>query len=333
MRSGRVVAIVAAVLSLGAGVRAGDGIATLSLGQTIALPGVHGRLDHMAISDRGMRLFVAALGNGSVEVVDLRGGRRVDSIAGLSEPQGVAALPGNRIIVTNGGSSTAAIYDARALTLLRNIPLRADPDNIRLDADAKHIYIGCGGYRDGALGVLDLDQLGAPHFIALPGHPESFQLEANGPRIFVNVPGAHEVTVVDPETGRAVAHWAIPDARGNFPMALDEGNGRLFIGCRDPARLLVLDISDGERVAEYPCVADSDDIFYDGRARRVYVSGGGGTISIFRQEDPDHYVQIDSVETRRGARTARFDPEHRRLCVAVPADGTKVAEIRAYRVE
>ena len=103
------------------------------------------------------------------------------------------------------------------------------------------------GYGDGALAVIDPEKVKKLADIKLDGHPESFQLEAQGKRIFVNVPSASQVAVIDREKRAVVARWDVKQAGANFPMALDEANHRLFLGCRQPAKVLVLDAEAGAR--------------------------------------------------------------------------------------
>jgi DNA-binding beta-propeller fold protein YncE len=296
----------------------------------IELKGVEGRIDHMAIDLSSNRLFVAALGNNTIEVVDLQASRVIKSVSGLKEPQGLLVVPGTRqLIATNGESTSAQIYDKDSLELLKEIPVREDGDNIRYDAVSKRIYIGCGAGREGALAALDPEGDAPVGQAPLSGHPESFQLERKGSRIFVNVPTANKVEVVDRESGKAVDSWPIAE-HDNFPMALDEAHARLFIGTRNPAKLLVLDTRSGRRVAALDSVKDADDIFYDAAAKRIYVSGGEGFVSVIEQADPDQYRLVEKLPTREGARTSLFVPEASTLFVALPKRGDKSAEIRVY---
>ena len=110
--------------------------------------------------------------------------------------------------------------------------------------------------------------------------------------MFVNLPGSQKVDVIDRAKFAVVTSWTTDDAQSNFPMALDEGAGRLFIVCRKPAVLLVLDAGSGAVVAKLPTVGDSDDVFYDQKRRRIYVSGGEGAIAVYQQKDADHYNKI-----------------------------------------
>lgn len=295
----------------------------------IELPGVQGRIDHLALDAPGQRLFVAALGSGSIEVVDLAQGRRVARLEGFREPQGLFFLPEpGRLFVTEGAGTGLAILDGNPLTRSA-IVLPEDADNIRYEAGARRLWVGAGGGRSGALAAVDPDRGKVVSRIALDAHPESFQLEAGGPRIFVNVPGRQEVQVVDRERRQAVARWSLPYA-ANFPMALDEGRGRLFVGCRRPARLLVLDGETGRLVAELDSPGDADDIFVDSQSQRVYVSAGEGLLRVYTSREGDRFEAIGDVATGPGARTSLLVPELHRLYVAVPARGQAPARVLVF---
>jgi YVTN family beta-propeller protein len=299
--------------------------------QTIRLPGVEGRIDHLAVDLTDRRLYVAALENDTLEVVDLKTDKRIDQIDGLQEPQDVAYVPAtHKLIVTNGAGGTADIYDARSLRRLLQVDLGPDPDNVRYDPATDRAYVGYGEGSGAALAVLDLKTETKVADIKLSGHPESFQLEDKGERIFVNVPDSGRVEVVDRKKGSVVATWPIQDASENFPMALDEKHHRLFVGTRSPARLLVLDTDTGKTLASLDSPGDADDIFYDAEARRIYVSGGAGSIGVFEQKDADHYKPLGELSTAEGARTLLFVPELRRLYLAVPDYGARQPEVRVY---
>jgi DNA-binding beta-propeller fold protein YncE len=298
--------------------------------QTISLPGVEGRIDHFSVDLDGQRLFVAALGNNTVEVVDLAAGQDSASIAGFSEPQGVMYVPGSdKLFVSNAGDGTVESFDGTTFDLLNVTPFASDADNLRYDASADQLYVG---YGTGALGVLDATSEEVVGDIRLAGHPESFQLEKFGPRVFINVPTARRIQVVDRQQGVVVANWPVP-VGGNFPMALDEDNQRLFVAARSPAQLLVYDTSSGDLVAQLDCAGDADDVFYDPVKGRIYVSGGAGFVSVFQQDDADQYELIVNIPTAAGARTALFVPEFNRLYLAVPHRGAQAAEIWVYEVQ
>lgn len=301
----------------------------LRLVATVPLTNVEGRIDHLAVDLRQQRLFVAALGNNTVEVIDLAAMRVFKSIGGLHEPQGIRYLPDqHRIVVANGGDGAVVFFDDASLAEAHTTPLSGDADNVRYDSQARRVYVG---YAGGALGVLDTEgtHLGD---VPLTGHPESFQLETSGPRIFVNVPSSGYVAVVDRNKLSVTTTWPVTAAGANFPMALDEPNHRVFIGCRRPARLLVYDTTTGRLVTDLEVAGDTDDVFYDEATKRIYVSGGEGFITVLRQDGPDRYRTIQKLATAAGARTSLFVPELRRLFLAVPHRDAQRAEIRVYDV-
>src|SRR5829696_7466810 len=310
------------------------GTSALEQVQAIALPNVSGRIDHMALDAQGGRLFVAALGNNTLEVINLKAGKVTDEIKGLKEPQGVVYVPeDNKLLITNGDGDSVDIYDAQSLKLLNQVVLGDDPDNVRYDATTGYAYVGYGTGNGSALGVVDVRTGTKVSDITLSGHPESFQLEDSGQRIFVNVPTAGHIAVVDRNKGSVVETWPLSNAAENFPMALDEADQRLFVGTRSPAKLLVLDTETGTLTTSLDSSGDADDIFYDMQNKRIYVSGGEGAISVFEQTDPDTYSLLDKVDTAEGARTSLFVPDSGTLYVAVPHRGSQQPEVHAFQTK
>jgi DNA-binding beta-propeller fold protein YncE len=303
----------------------------LKLRQTITLSGVEGRIDHFAFDPSGERLFVCALGNNTVEVIDLRKGERIHSIAGLGEPQGVAYVPEvNRLFVANGKHGICKVYDGKSFQVVGELDFKDDADNVRYDEATKRIYVGFGS---GGIAVVDAPGGKQVRSIKLSAHPEAFQLEKNGSRIFVNVPNSRHVAVIDRDKGEVLATWKTDLAFENFAMALDEANHRVFIGCRLPSRLVVLNADSGDVVAKIDISGDSDDVFYDSKRHRIYAICGAGKIDIIEQADAKTYQALTKVDTANGTRTGLFVPERDTLFVAVPHRGSQQAEIRCYRVK
>src|SRR6266446_9837335 len=268
--------------------------------QEIPLPGVQGRLDHFTIDAKRKRVIFSGLGNNSVQIVDVFAGRMIHQIDGLAEPQGTLYLAEwDKLFVANSANGHVDVYDGDKFTLLDTIDFGegSDPDNLRYDAVAKKIYLG---YGDGAIAVIDpVTDKRLPTEYKLEGHPEGFQLEAKGPRIFVNVADKKYVAVIDRTTGK-VTTWGLGGAAANFPLTLDEAHQRVFVGTRKPAHLVVFDTASGKIVSSVPAAGDMDDLFYDAARNRVYVPGGEGVISVLQQTDPDHYVPMEKAVSSIG---------------------------------
>jgi DNA-binding beta-propeller fold protein YncE len=309
----------------------------LSLETTIPLPNVKGRIDHFSVDVKGQRLFVAAVENHTLEVIDLKSGQRVHTIADLAEPQGVFYDAGTNRLFVACGDGVTKIFDGTTFQLLTSAKFPDDADNIRYDARSKSVIVGYAGAKElrkraegtGGLGFLDSDGKRTGD-IVIDAHPESFQIEENGPRLFVNVPDKKEIEVIDVVKRIVLEWWKVTSSRNNFPMALDESHHRLLVGCWEPPLLLVLDTQTGKEVSSVEIAGKTDDLFYDSRRGRVYVLTSQGFLEIFQQKDTDHYERVARYPTPLGTQTGLFVPEWGKLFAAVREQGERSAEIRAY---
>jgi len=294
------------------------GLPPLVLERTIPLPGVSGRIDHMAVDLRRGRLLVAELGNGTVEAIDLAAGKVVHRIIGLKEPQGVGYSPRDDLVaVASAGDGSVRLFRGDDLAPVGTVPLGDDADNVRLDTRANRFVVG---YGSGGLAILDPVTRSVVGKMELPAHPEGFQLDPSAGGAYVNVPDAGQVAVLDLVTGKQVASWRVPGLRANFPMTLDGVGAVLATVFRHPARLVLLDTKNGGVLANLATCDDADDVFFDAKRRRVTVSCGDGTVDILQQnQDAAGYRPVARIQTQSGARTSLLVPELDRLFVAAPA--------------
>jgi YVTN family beta-propeller protein len=299
----------------------------LQLEAKILLGDVRGRIDHMAVDLKRQRLFVAELGNDSVGVVDLANRSMIRTIAGLSEPQGIGYEPStDTVYIANARDGSVRLFEANEYKEIGRLELGSDADNVRIDAAANRVIIG---YGDGGLAVLDPSVRRKITSISLKAHPESFQIEPDSGRIFVNLPNAHAVAVVDGRTGKQVATWPM-DKGGNFAMTIDRDHGRILVVFRSPAQLAAFSLTDGKPIASAETCDDVDDLFMDSKRGRVYVSCGPGYIDVF-EVDGSVYRRITRIPTATGARTSLFVPEMDRLFVAVRAGPAEPAAIWVFK--
>jgi WD40 repeat protein len=275
---------------------------------------------------RGL-LFVACYVNNTVGIVDLKSGHLIRSIGGLSNPQGVAWVPdAGKLFVSNAGDGTVYIYDGGSFAQVGKVTLPGDADNLRYDGGTRLLYVG---YGSGGIASINTTTNSVASTRALPAHPESFQLEAHGRAVYANVPPSNLVVAFDKVTGSSISNRSMTG--NNFPMALDEAGGRLFVGTRSPPELRVLDTSSPSlrSVANVTIAGDPDDIFYDSARGALYVSCGQGSLEVIKQIDAYHYSRAQTVATGAGARTSLLVPELGSLYVAVPA-GAGQAEVLVF---
>jgi YVTN family beta-propeller protein len=303
----------------------------LHLITSIALPNVNGRIDHLSFDPDAHHLFIAALGNNSVEIVDLKNNTVIRSIKDLSEPQGICYIPGkNLFFVANGGNGVCDVFSADLFKKIVSVQLASDADNIQYDTVNGKVYVG---YGNGGIAIIDAATLKQVADVKLQGHPESFQLDIQAKRLYVNVPDKQQVEIIDLDKRTVIDRWQLTAAKSNFAMALDAANHRLFIGCRHPAKLLVMDCISGKQVAAINADSDVDDVFYNQKNGDIYLSCGGGYLDVIRQQNANKYALIETIASRPGARTALFIPRINRLVVASPKANRSSAQLLVYNTE
>jgi DNA-binding beta-propeller fold protein YncE len=342
----RILTLAFVTLLTASSLAAGQESSALLLERRIALPNVKGRIDHMSVDVKGERLFVAAVGNHTLEVIDLKAGQPVHTITDLDEPQGVFYdASTNRLFVACGGNGVTKIFDGTTFKVLATVKFPDDADNIRYDARAKRLVVGYAGAKQlrnraegtGGLGFIDSNGNKIAD-VVIDAHPESFRLEELGNRIFVNVPDKKEIEVIDRTQLTVLARWPVTSAQGNFPMSLDEAHHRLFTATWKPSRLLVFDTETGKEVAEGETAGPSDDLYYDAGRGRIYVltgSGpgapGGGFLEVFQDRDQTHYERIAHYAAPPHMQTGLFVPEWGKLFAAAQGQAEQNAEICVYK--
>jgi len=302
----------------------------LKLEKVIEIPGVGGRIDHMAINLKERVVYIAALGNNTIEVLDLKKGAIIRSIKGVEEPQGIAYIPEqNEIAVASGGNGNCVFFNATTFEKVATVHLAGDADNIRYDAVEKKMYVG---YGNGAMALIDPVAHKQTGNVKLSGHPESFTLDKKNNKLYVNVPDDHNITVIDLQRFTIANTWKINKYRANFPMALDTFSNLIFVGYRHPAVLVAYDGKTGKQVIANQLVGDVDDIFYYANKQEIIASGGDGSINIFKRGHGTTLKRVADIPTRAGARTSLLIPSLQSFILAERANGGNAATITVYKI-
>lgn len=310
----------------------------LRLVQTISIPSVKGRLDHMDVDVRGQRLFVAGLENGTLEIVDLRAGKRIRSIPGFKKPQGVLYVPElNKLFVASGDDAMLRVFKGDTLDLLDSIQLEPGPNRVVYEPHTNLVYVGYGG-RDagkdyGEVGIINAKDDKRIADIRVSAHPSELLLNKSGTTLFVFISIANELQVLHMNKRQVVATWKVSSERPG-DAAFDESSSRLMIGTRKPPEIIVMDSQSGKDIAHLATAEGMDGVYFDSRRKRVYVSGGRdmpeGFACIYQQRDADRYDTIGKIPTRAGAGTSFWSPELDRYYVAVPANDKQDAAVFVY---
>lgn len=313
-------------------------VAPLRLVQTIPMPNVKGRLDHLDVDVGGRRLFVSGLENGSVEVVDLKAGKWVRSIPGFHKPQGILFVPElKKLFVASGDDGVLRVYDSGAHDLLASIKLDIGPNRLAYDTERKLLYVGYGGKdagKDyGEIAVIDAVRDKVAANIRVAAHPAELLLNNSGERLIVLIPASSHIQLVDTKKREVVATWPVSSKQPG-DAAFDEPFHRLLIGTHTPPEMIVMDSNNGREIAGLPTVEGMDGVYYDSLRKRVYISGGrgfdAGYVFVYQQRDADHYAAIAKIPTRAGAGTSFWSPQLNRYYVAAPAHNGYQASILVF---
>jgi DNA-binding beta-propeller fold protein YncE len=306
----------------------------LVLQQTITLPGVTGKFDHFAIDLQGNRLFVAATGNHSVEVINLASGKVVQSISGLGKPHGLEWIASTRTLyVADGALAELRQYRGTPLELAGQIKLSEDADDMVANEANHLLFVGHGGTAaetPARVAVVDTDGFRLKRDIPVATHPEALEIDQAGQRVFANIADSNDIAVLDGAGNSVTGDWKLSGAGHNVPLAYDSENHVLYVACRIPAVLLALDASTGWERARIPTGEGADDLFYDQSAHRVYLIAGAGEVDVFQAGAHGALRSEGIVATESGAKTALFVPAQALLYVGIPGAGARPAAIRVY---
>jgi DNA-binding beta-propeller fold protein YncE len=304
---------------------------TLKLTQTIPLKGRPGKLDHLALDAKEDRLFVANKPNNTLDIVDLKAGKLLRQIAAQQGIQGIAyAADLDRVFVGLGQGGYCNVFDGKDYKLLKSIKFMDDSDNVGYNPKTKLVYVA---HAENALGVIDAKTFEVKADIKLPATAEQFELEAARPKLYVNITSLNQVAVIDTDTNKITTTYPVKMAGANVPMAFDEPNKRLFLGCRKPAMLVVMDSDSGKEIASVPIGGEVDNLFFEAKRKRLYAVCGEGVISVIRQVNADKYEALETIATEKTARTGLLDAEGSRFFLAVPRlAGKDAPEVRVYKV-
>jgi DNA-binding beta-propeller fold protein YncE len=310
-----------------------QGTSPLTLERTIALPDGTGKFDHFAYSPSVDRLFVAATGNHSIEVIDLTNDKVVQTVPGLGKPHGLAwVAETGRLFASDGLQADLKIYDGAPFKQMKSIQLSEDADDMVYDGKTKLLYTGHGGSAadPAMIAVVDTTNGTLVTNLSVSTHPEGMDIDPARERIFANIADSAEVAVIDGATHAQSATWKLTRAKDNVPLAYDEEHQILFVACRKPARLVVLDGNSGKELADLPSDSGADDLFYDAELHRIYLIAGSGAIDVY-EIDANKNVRAGGVtKTSPGAKTGLLVPSQHSLYVGAAANGGKQAAILVY---
>jgi hypothetical protein len=323
----------------------------LRLVRTIPLPGVTGRLDHMGVDLERKRLFVAAVTNNTLEVVDLTGGKVINNLTGFRDTQDALFVGGdfNKLYVSSLDGHVR-VFEGETFRLMDDFKIEPGPNRLFHDPTTHLIYFGYGGHSAGfdayeRVGILQSkpgathDQLVADMIAPTPrpGHLAEIAMDDKGILLICDSRAAI-IYQFDTRKRELITSWPA-SGDGAADMTLDRARHRLFVGARSPPGMTVYDSLSGKTIQSLPAPETMDGVYYDAKLKRVYMTGGRwygtpgaspGWIYVYQQKDSEHYDVISKIKTRPGSGTSLLVPQFNSLYVASQAIGDQEAAILVF---
>jgi DNA-binding beta-propeller fold protein YncE len=302
---------------------------------------VTGRFDHLLVDLKTQRMFTTPQSAKAVMVFDLKTREMIHTIAGIEIPHHLLYREDlNRLYVTDGGNGGALrIIDGKTYEFIKSVPLLPDADPSIYDPATKLLYVESGG-KDANMDYSTINIINTTSgenlgslTVDSPGL-DGMAIEASGPRIYETDVAKNRIVVIDRVARKVITTWPITLGKTAVTLALDETNHRLFVGCRS-GHIVIFDTATGKELQALPINQGVDDLAFDVKAKRLYAAcpAGDGSIDVYKQSDPDHYMSLGQVPSGPGARTGELVTALGRYYVAVPQRATTNAQILEYQIQ
>jgi DNA-binding beta-propeller fold protein YncE len=318
----------------------GQAQSSVKLIKSVDLAGYTGDFDHFAVDYDRNRLLLAAEDHGTLEIFDLRTSEHLRSVGGFGNPHSILVRKGApTLFVTDSEKQMSTIRDADTLAKEKTVTLTPGADTAKYDAASNTLYVVTGGkdvdMKTANLEAVNPDTGARKALLTFPdNHVEAMAFADGDSRLFINLTQTNKLAVVDRNTMKMISVWPVPPAQQNAMVAYDKEQHRLYVVCRQPGMVVVMNSDTGAVVDTQPAPLRADEVQYDVSSHRLYVPGGEGYMGIYDTHDPDHLKLLEKVITAPGAKTGLLLPGIHRLFLAVsPGDSKAMAKVLTYEVK
>jgi hypothetical protein len=324
----RILVMLAGALVVGGLLNAGQNSANaesyLLRTRSVQLKGVPGKLDHLAVDNKGQRLFVANKPNNSLDIIDLKSGAMVKQIPGQGKASGVSYAEDLDIVYVGNGAGTCNAFDGKTYEQVFSAKA-PNADNVHYFAEKQLVYVG----QDEIMSVLDAKNGDSKAKIDLPGAVHGFRIDGEAKKIYAVVTKENAIAVIDMESNKVTNKFPLTLSDAGSPIAADRENGLLFVGCPKAKPMVVIfDVKTGKEIDSVEIPAGVDDIHYDRRLHRIYASCSDKALVVIEKQNSKFEV-VAKIETPKDSRTCVFS--RGKLYLGVPQqEGTPGPDIWIY---
>jgi DNA-binding beta-propeller fold protein YncE len=326
--------------SLAAFASVGQAQSSVKLIKSVDLVGYTGDFDHFAVDYDRNRLLLAAEDHGTVEIFDLKTSAHLRTVGGFGNPHSILVRKGApTVFITDSEKQMSTIRSADTLTREKTVTLTPGADTAKYDPTSNTLYVVTGGkdvdMKTANLEAVNPDTGDRKALLTFPdNHVEAMAFVEGDPRLFINLTQTNKLAVVDRKTMKVLNVWPVPSAQQNAMVAFDQAQHRLYVVCRQPGMVVVMNSDTGAVVGTQPAPLRADEVQYDADSHRLYVPGGEGYMGIYDTRDPDHLKLVEKVTTAPGAKTGLLVPGMHRLFLAVsPGESKAMAKVLTYEVK
>src|SRR5579859_801000 len=315
----------------GAGSRSQANAPTLNKVAEFDLPGPGGkRFDYLTIDEDDHYLISAHLGADQTYVIDLASNNVVATVTDTPGAEGVEFVPElKKFYTSNAGDNTIGVVDLQQMKVVKKIATDRKPDGGAYAAPYHKLYVSDEGGKAEAIVDVRNDQIVKTiHFNSDTGMP---QYDPIARKVYVNLQDENIFAVIDPATDEVVGRYPVGRCKGNHGMTLDPDHHRAFLSCEGNNLMTVFDLDKHEPIAFLAMADDPDVIKFDPGLSRIYAACYSGAISVFHQDDPQHYRKIEDFKGQHAVHSLAVDPEtHRVYTPEQEENGKPVARMIVY---
>src|SRR5712672_4099490 len=295
------------------------------------LPGPPGkRFDYLTIDPDDHYLLSAHLAAGQMYVIDLRTNKVVATVTDTPGAEGVEYVPElKKAYTSNAYDNTIGVVDLRQMKVIKKIPTEAKPDGSTYAAPFHKLYVSDERGKAEAIVDVRTDTLVKTlHFKSETGMP---QYDPIAKKVYVNLQDQNIFAVIDPANDEVAGRYPVGRCKGNHGMSLDPEHHRAFLSCEENNLMTVFDLDKNQPIAFLPMADGPDVIKFDPGLGRIYAACYSGAISVFHQDDPNHYTKIEDFKVPHAVHTLAVDLQtHRVYAPEQEADGKPVARMAVY---
>lgn len=296
-------------------------VAVPAFGQTLRpvaefeLPGPPGkRFDYLTIDYDDHYLFSAHLGAGLLHVIDLKTNQVVKTIPDVPGIEGVEYVPDLKKVYTSDYyENKIGVIDIKQMKIIKKLPTENKPDGSTYAQPYHKLYVS--DERGKAEAVVDVTQDKIVRTLKFDSETGMPQYDPVAKKVYVNLQSKNIFAVIDPADDKVVARYAVGKCRGNHGMALDPDHHRAFLSCEGNSLMTVFDLDRHQAIAYLPLARDPDVIKFDPGMRRIYVACYSGSISVFQQDDPNHYRKLQDFPVQPKVHSLAVDVETHRVYI------------------